>query len=166
VDLAWADLSGDSALGVDGRDRFQDDDRWEERWDNGESRSSRERDPLDVEGWWEITHVVEDSSVDDFEGLRLGYRILLRQNGSRITGEGEKWLEDGTRLEGRARTSITLSGEIDDRWVRLDFTERGTRRTTSGWLDLTLVDGGNALAGTFRSTAADSWGRSSGRRVH
>lgn len=124
-----------------------------------ESRSAR-----DVSGWWDLSNVVESSTVDDFRGLRLDYRLHLNQDGNRISGEGEKRAENGRQIPDGSRTSIEVSGVIDGNQLRLDFTEYGSRRTTGGRFVLRLRE--NNLSGSFSSSAAGSSGRSSARRVY
>ena len=110
----------------------------------------------DFGGWWTMTTEVAESSVARFEGLELGYRIHLQQDGDRVSGTGEKWSEEGARLPRARRTPITLSGTVEGDRLRLVFTERGARRESSG--TLTLRRQGRGLVGTFRSDAASSSG--------
>jgi penicillin-binding protein 1A len=115
-------------------------------------------------GWWEVTNTA-DAAGGEERGARMTYRVALRQEGSRVTGEGEGWEEDGRQLAGAARSRIELSGSIEGRVVRLRFTERGPDRTTSGTISWRLAGGGDELSGTFSSAAADAHGASSAVRL-
>jgi hypothetical protein len=111
-----------------------------------------------------MTNQVQSSSYAAYRRLRLGYRLQLQQHGSRITGQGQKWSENGRRIPGATRTPITVDGVIEGRRVALRFVERGHRRTSGGSFDLMLANNG-LLAGTFESDAAHSRGSSSAQRV-
>jgi len=83
-----------------------------------------------------MTNEVQSTSYAAYRRLRLGYRLELQQHGTRITGQGEKWLENGRRIPGATRTPITLHGVIEGHRVALTFVERGRRRTSGGTFDL------------------------------
>jgi hypothetical protein len=100
-----------------------------------------------------------------YQGLRLGYRVQLEQDGDRITGRGQKWSESGRQVSAGARSPIILSGRIDGRHVTLQYTERGARRATSGSFSFNLSPDGDALRGSFSSTAADASGGSVARKM-
>jgi membrane peptidoglycan carboxypeptidase len=121
--------------------------------------------PRDLGGWWQVTHRVESSLVPEYDGLRLGFRVFLRQEGNRISGEGEKWTEDGDRLPPSQRSSISLTGTIEGTRVRVRFTEHGSRRTSSGTINWTIRDGGSSLTGQFVSDAAQARGPSVAQRI-
>ncbi len=110
-----------------------------------------------------MTNEVQSTSYAAYRRLRLGYRLELQQHGTRITGQGEKWLENGRRIPGATRTPITLDGVIEGRRVALTFVERGRRRTSGGTFDLMLTS--NRLQGTFESDAAHARGSSIVQRV-
>ena len=141
----------------------------EERRRIARELATREREEEDdhspLTGWWELTNRIESSSYEPYEGLRLGYRIHLEQRGDRLSGEGEKWSEDGRRLPRAQRTPIVLSGRIEGDEAIVSFTEHGARRTTSGTFTWRLADGGRAFSGTFSSGAAATRGSSRGRRL-
>ena len=113
--------------------------------------------PADLSGPWTITTRVESSSVDAFEGLRLGYRVELRQDGTSVSGTGRKISENGRGIARAGQTPIEVDGTIDGDRLRLTFTERGARRPRNGTFVLTR-DGGEALRGRFSSDAAKSAG--------
>jgi hypothetical protein len=117
----------------------------------------------DVSGQWELTNRVVSTDYDGFRGLNLGYRLTLRQNGSRITGSGQKVTENGTPVANR--TPITVSGRIEGSAVVLTFTEQGATRESAGTFRWQLSPDGSSLRGSFWSDAANTNGPSSGRRV-
>ncbi|HEX5757780.1 MAG TPA: PBP1A family penicillin-binding protein [Thermoanaerobaculia bacterium] len=128
-------------------------------------REPRDEAPAGLSGWWEVTNRIESTSFAAYQGLRLGYRIRLQQDGDRLSGDGEKWSEDGRTLPAAQRTPILLSGRIDGENVTLDFTEHGARRITNGTFTWRLSADGSGLSGSFASTAADTRGSSRGRRI-
>ena len=119
----------------------------------------------DLSGRWEITNVVHSTSYPTYRGLRLTYRLSLRQEGNRVVGEGEKWAENGQPIPANGRSPIQVTGEVVGREVRLHFTERGSRRSSDGNFHWRLAPGGEALDGNFVSTAASSSGSSSAVRA-
>jgi serine/threonine protein kinase len=118
-------------------------------------------EPPDVSGVWMLENVVDRANRDEFLGLRLGYRLALRQLGNRVEGTGEKVTENGGRA---ARTRIELQGQWQARRLELSFTEAGELRTTRGRFTLRLSPEGE-LEGAFESGAARSSGRSKARRM-
>ena len=117
-----------------------------------------------VTGVWTLETEVESSSLRAFKGLRLGYRLALRQTGDRIEGTGHKIAENGVALSGARRTAITVHGTLDEGRIRLTFGEQGARRRTTGTFDL-MIDDKGALRGVFASEAARSAGAVEGRRL-
>ncbi len=118
----------------------------------------------DLSGWWELTNRIQSTSYKDYIGLRLGYRLKLEQDGSRITGRGQKWTEDGRSLSGSARSPISVSGTIDGDTLTLEFTEQGARRPSSGGFKLRLSDR-TTLRGSFWSNVAGTAGSTLARRM-
>lgn len=118
----------------------------------------------DVSGVWSLATHVESASYAAFTGLQLGYEILLKQVGDRVTGVGRKVIENGGGIDSRAQTPISLDGTINGDRVELTFTERGARRATQGQFVL-MLDGEGALRGSFISSAARSSGSVEARRL-
>ena len=118
----------------------------------------------DLSGQWDLSNRVVSTDYEGFRGLNLGYRLTLRQNGSRITGSGVKVTENGTPVGNR--TPITVSGRIEGSAVVLTFTEQGVTRTSAGTFRWQLSPDGSSLRGSFWSDAANTNGPSSARRVH
>ena len=129
------------------------------------SPAPRGRQGENLNGSWEIRNVVNSTSVPGYRGLRLTYRILLRQEGGRISGDGEKWAENDRRIPAAQRTPIHVSGEVVGREVRVRFTERGSRRVSAGSFRWRLSPDGGSFSGTFASNAADSRGSSAAVRL-
>jgi penicillin-binding protein 1A len=114
-------------------------------------------------GWWQVTNT-GDATGAEARGART-YRIALRQEGARVSGEGEEWEEDGRQLSAGARTRIELSGSIAGREVRLRYTERGPGGTASGTITWRLAGGADELSGTFSNAGSDARGASSAVRL-
>ena len=106
---------------------------------------------------------VEPSSYPRFNGLRLGYRLDLRQKGNRVTGTGRKVSENGRKLATAGQTPIVVEGTIAGDRVRLQFTEAGRRRPSRGRFDLYVTEEGQ-IRGRFTSDAARSAGSVQARR--
>ncbi|HET7042446.1 MAG TPA: hypothetical protein VFI13_10520, partial [Gemmatimonadales bacterium] len=138
-----------------------------------EQRNDEDVDPTDVReaagpdlsGWWELTNTIASTNYAAYRGLRLTYRLQLEQDGDRLTGRGQKWAEEGAPVSAAARSPISVTGRIEGNKVTLQFTERGARRDTTGSFAWTLAPNGNALHGTFWSTAANTSGSSVARRM-
>jgi hypothetical protein len=116
-----------------------------------------------VGGFWTMDTRVETSSVRDYEGLQLGYRLELQQDGGRVTGRGIKTIENGKSIGTAAQTPIAIDGTITGNRLTLKFTEDGTRRISAGKMILELNEDG-VLRGRFSSDAARSTGTVEARR--
>jgi len=117
-----------------------------------------------LEGTWTLATEIESSSVRIFEGLRLEYRVELRQIGGQGEGTGRKIRENGVSLSGRRQTPIAVRGTIAGDRLKLTFGEQGARRSSRGTFDLMLEDTG-VLRGSFASEAARSAGVVEARRL-
>jgi penicillin-binding protein 1A len=148
------------------RDESQPARRAERRSEPEELPVEMDREPVDdLSGWWELTNTIQSTNYAEYQGLRLGYRLQLEQDGDRITGRGQKWSEDGRPVPAAGRTPLTVTGTIEGGRVTLQFTERGARRSTSGSFSWRLSASGASLRGTFWSNAADTSGASVARRM-
>jgi penicillin-binding protein 1A len=148
-------------------DRRRAEQARKEREEQREDREERPAEPerSDLSGWWEMTNTIQSTNYEDYKGLRLTYRVQLEQDGDHISGRGQKWSESGRALPASARTPITVTGTVEGRDVRLQFTERGAKRTTNGGFSWQLSADRTALRGSFWSTAADTSGSSLARRM-
>jgi cytoskeleton protein RodZ len=117
-----------------------------------------------LSGPWALTNRVESSSYEGFNNLNLGFHLQLQQRGNRVTGTGQKWMENGRAIPPPSRTPIAVEGTLDGRRLELTFTERGARRTSAGTFVMDVADDGT-LRGTFTSDAAKSQGTSLARRM-
>jgi serine/threonine-protein kinase len=117
-------------------------------------------------GRWELMNEVEQTSHPAFEGLRVGYRLRLRQDGKHISGSGEKVSENGVLLLPSQRTPITVNGTVEGSQVVLRFNEQGTERSSGGVFRWRLSPDGSSLEGQFSSDAASSRGTSVASRVN
>jgi hypothetical protein len=116
-------------------------------------------------GDWVVTNTVVETSYPPYRDLRLGFRVRLRQEGVRVTGHGEKYLENGRRIPASARRPIRLEGHVvAGGSVEVTFEEDGHARRTEGRFRLT-PQGRQSLTGTFASTAANARGVSQWQRA-
>jgi len=92
--------------------------------------------------------------------MQIGFRLVVSQNGSAFTAEGEKVSENGRILPTAERTPIRATGLIDGDVVKATFVEEGSKRKTNGRFVWRIRDAGAALDGTFASTAAKTSGKS------
>ena len=129
------------------------------------SAAARTRTPADLNGSWEVHNVVNSTSYPSYRGLRLTYHVNLRHEGGRIVGDGEKWAENDRRVPAARRTPIHLTGEVVGQELRVEFTEQGGQRDSSGNFRWRLSPDGRSLAGTFASDAAGSRGISAAYRL-
>jgi hypothetical protein len=121
--------------------------------------------PARLGGRWELTHRVESSSYQPYQGMRLGYHVTLFQEGDRVYGQGRKVSENGVELPEGQRTPIDVAGRIEDGQVVLYFTEIGANRTSRGTIRWRLAPADGNLEGRFATDAANSTGVSLGRRL-
>lgn len=120
---------------------------------------------FDLTGLWLVVNTIEDTSHPAFEGLELGFRIFLRQNGKRVVGEGWKWRENGREIPEAARSPIRLRGTLEGRTLVASFVEKGERRTVRGRFSWFISEDGSEVGGRFADEAARSSGTSQGRKV-
>ena len=124
-------------------------------------------------GVWTLTTTTESTTYDPYVGMVLTYDVILVQQGSNISGTGEKTSER-TRSSGSHeyqpanRVRVELEGAIRYRFfasnlIDVHLKEQGRERETSSYLKLEYVDD-HELSGTFLSTAADSRGTAVLRR--
>jgi transcriptional regulator with XRE-family HTH domain len=118
----------------------------------------------DLTGWWQLTNRVDAATVPSYTGMELGFRLQLEQDGTRVTGHGQKWSENGRSVPPAARTPITVDGTVVGGRLELVFTEQGAHRTSSGRIVL-QQSGDGLLQGTFASGAARARGTSYARRM-
>lgn len=118
----------------------------------------------DLSGAWLVTNTIHETTRGAFRGMRIGFRVWLRQDGRRVIGVGRKLTVDGRPVARGERTPIALDGSIQGDEVVARFVEKGHRRTTRGTFRWRLSPDGARLVGSFESTAAASRGPSSARR--
>jgi hypothetical protein len=116
-------------------------------------------------GTWNVLNTVEKTSYQSFANLRIGYRLIINQNGANFTAEGEKMLENGRTLSTGGRTAIHLTGAVEGETIGASFVEEGARRKTIGRFLWRLEREGTLMKGTFVSTAANSSGTSVATKV-
>ena len=74
-----------------------------------------------------MTNRVDGSSYRQYQSMRHGYRVELRQDGDRVTGRGQKWTENGREIPWASRTLIEVEGTLEGRRLALTYTEHGAR---------------------------------------
>ena len=114
----------------------------------------------DLTGDWQIINTVEKSGYKSFDKMQLGFRLKINQKGKAFTAKGEKISENGQTLPADSRTPIHMTGSIEGDKIIATFVEDGRKRRSNGRFVWTLQSGGDALVGTFVSTAANSRGKS------
>lgn len=117
-------------------------------------------------GRWELTNEIESTSHAPYQGLRLGYRLRLQQDGTRLSGVGQKVSENGVVIPPSQRTPLEVSGTIEGSQVVLRFTEHGAERNSGGVFRWRVSRDGGTLEGRFSSDAAASRGRSVASRIN
>ena len=114
----------------------------------------------DLTGEWRVINTVEKTAYKSYDNLQVGFRLVIDQQGKEFTARGEKLSENGQTLPADSRTPIRVTGSVDGDKVVATFVEDGRGRRTNGRFVWRLQNGGDALAGTFVSSAAKSSGRS------
>jgi hypothetical protein len=114
----------------------------------------------DLTGEWQVINTVHQTAYKSFGNMKVGFRLKINQQGKQFTGRGEKFSENGQTLPAGSRTPIHVTGSVDGENVVATFVEDGKLRSTNGRFVWKLQSGGDRLAGTFVSTAANSSGRS------
>jgi hypothetical protein len=138
--------------------------------EHGETQAAKNDDLFDLSGEWTITNTILESSHTPYTNLRLGFRMLIHQDGSNFQGTGEKSTENGNKISGSARRPLRIHGTIKDgSAISATFQEEGLSRSIQGSFSLTIQDR-NQLTGTFASTSANArgasqWTRTSSRQV-
>jgi hypothetical protein len=123
-----------------------------------DTRSGRLRN---LTGSWSLTTRVEPTDQGAVTALNRGYRLLLRQEGDRISGIGQKWMENGRTIPPGSRTPIRVDGVLEGNRLDLQFTERDGNGDTFAM----TVGPDGTLSGQFESGAANARGRSVARRT-
>lgn len=121
---------------------------------------------FDLTGDWLVEDTVQLTAYHSFQGMKLGFRVSLAQQGEELTGLGEKWSENGKRLPTNLHTTIKLTkGTIRGKNVTVTFEEQGAKRTTSGTLYWTYDPTEKRLVGTFSTTSGDTRGSTVATRL-
>ena len=127
-------------------------------------------EPFNITGEWTVTNTVLETSYQPYRHLRLGFRLVLHQEGHEFSGEGEKYLENGHTIRGAARSPLRIQGTVaEGAVIDAAFQEEGLSRRIHGRFRLNIQDR-HQLTGTFISTAANAkgasqWMRASSRQM-
>ncbi len=120
----------------------------------------RKANVQDLSGEWRVINTIEKTAYKTFDKMQVGFRLVINQKGKQFTAKGEKFSENGQTLPAVSRTPIHVKGSIEGDKIVATFVEDGRMRRTNGRFIWRLQSGGDELAGTFVSTAANSSGRS------
>ena len=119
----------------------------------------------DLTGWWELTDVVESLGPGAGAPRRIVYRVLLRQEGSLVTGQGERWAVDGRVLRREERSAFRVSGAIFEREVVARFSEHDGGALATTTLRWEISATGDELRGSFAGSPLDAAGTSTARSL-
>lgn len=128
--------------------------------DRPETRDDVAANVQDLTGEWRVINTVEKTSYKSFGNMQVGFRLKINQQGNEFTASGEKFFENGRTLAADSRTPIHVRGSINGDEVVATFVEDGKSRKSNGRFVWKLKKGGDALAGTFVTNAANSSGTS------
>jgi len=120
----------------------------------------RDSNAQDLTGDWRVINTVEKTAYKLYGSMQVGFRLKINQRGNEFAANGEKFFENGQTLAAGSRTPIHVRGSIEGDKVIATFIEEGRARRSNGRFVWKLQRGGEALAGTFVSTAANSSGKS------
>ena len=112
----------------------------------------------DLIGRWRLDLVIESTDFNPYHGLKVGYIVYLSQDGSTLSGIGEKWWENDKELSYSQHTKLQLDGKIQGDDLKLLFFLFGAERETVGQFTLKSVEPNELFVGTFTTTGADSRG--------
>ncbi|MBK6354270.1 MAG: hypothetical protein IPO72_01895 [Saprospiraceae bacterium] len=113
---------------------------------------------VDVNGIWILKINVQSSSYLPFKGMDIGYKIFLSQSDNIITGNGEKYMENGNEIPFTQHVQIEFVGKVEGKKLFIQFKEYGKKRTSLGSIELNFISK-NLFEGNFTSTAANSKGK-------
>jgi hypothetical protein len=120
----------------------------------GESQRPQALGPSPLTGKWTMTNTVLETSHPPYQGLQLGFQLVIQQHGMRFTAEGVKASENGRPIRGSAHRPIRITGTIAaGALIDATFEETGRSRPIHGRFTLTMRNR-NHLHGTFVATAA------------
>ena len=125
-----------------------------------ETRNERDSNVQDLTGDWRVINTVEKTGYKSYGSMQIGFRLKINQQGKDFTASGEKFSENGQTLTAGSRTPIHVRGSIEGDKVVATFVEDGHTRRSNGRFVWKLQRGGDALAGTFITDAANRSGRS------
>lgn len=125
------------------------------------------RSNKNLSGEWEVENTVKGSDYNPYTGLRVIWRMHILQNGSAISGSGEKIkdinLDDSeNEYEPSKRDSVGLQGYIEKGYflktrVFINVIQDGQQRKSRATYILNYKSS-SKLVGTFITTAGNSSG--------
>ena len=114
-------------------------------------------------GEWSMTSEIEEAQMTTYIGMKIEWILHLIQSGNDIKGTAEKISENGKKIDFKSRTTLNLQGTLEDNKFTMSFTEKGSRRETSGTFTGTFSK--KEFIGSFSSTASDSKGKIIGKKI-
>jgi hypothetical protein len=125
--------------------------------------ATRDASGFDLSGWWALTTRVDAEAAGAVDSLNLGFHLQLQQRGHRVSGTGERWMENGRSVPSGSRTQIEIDGTLIGRRLELNFTESG-RQPATGKFVMNVTDAAT-WRGRFVSAGAAARGMSLARRM-
>ena len=123
--------------------------------------------PPDLSGEWYFVNETKDTSYSKFKGLKVYYKVMLVQQGSVISGQGEKIQDELegkiTEYSGKSKIQIKITGNLKQNFIAKDkltlyYSEEGQKRGSSTFHKLIRFSD-EKMEGEFSSTIANSKGR-------
>ena len=128
-------------------------------------------------GVWDCHLVVCESAYNPYKGMELWHRVILLQEGTKLTGRGEKYKDSTANqpvrtYDGKHRFESQITGGIEKSVtksdvIRIHWREIGELRASSTLCEL-LVSGSKItgdLSGKFYSTAGECKGHATWTRI-
>jgi hypothetical protein len=116
-------------------------------------------EPLDLAGEWRVTHRVDASRRPDLVGLNIEFRMAFTQDGSQLSGYGEKILVDRQQASPDEISHLEVTGWASQTSVQVALIEVGRARTIVGDIAWSTIHP-HRMAGSFRVDFAQTSGRS------
>jgi hypothetical protein len=114
-------------------------------------------------GEWSMTSEIEHAQLTTYVGMKIEWVLHLTQSGNGLQGTAEKIAVNAEKIDFNSRTTLNLHGTLEGNKFTMNFIENGSQRETNG----TFIGefSNKEFTGTFSSTASDSKGKISGRKL-
>ena len=123
--------------------------------------------PPNISGQWYFVNETKDTTYTKFKNLKVYYNVMLIQQGSIISGQGEKIQDELngklTEYSGKGKIQIRITGHLKQNFITKDklslyYTEEGEKRGSSTFHNLVRFSD-ERMEGGFSSTIANSTGK-------